>query len=142
MVHVLSKQIQLTLHCRYILLLIFTVCSLCDTVDPLDEWDVGYMFQTIAETFSGIVQYARGNDLINTCNELRLGASEDYTRLARFIKNRRPDCSGNYNNFVQYFQQVNLEGDSTYKSSVLFKSSLLASSDLSYCLLIKIYSLY
>lgn len=90
--------------------------SLCKPVDVENLYDKAYFYNSIANEFAGIVQYATGNALSNTCNELMDSSlPNDYTRLIRFISRRRPNCVGNYDNFVRYFQQTNIGGDSKLK---------------------------
>lgn len=79
---------------------------------PTDIYDKAFFYTEIANIFSGIVQYATGKDLTNACSELMDSTlPDDYSRLAKFIKNRQEGCATNYKEFVRYYTQTTINED-------------------------------
>lgn len=73
---------------------------------------MSYFFNSIGNIFAGIVQSGNPNEYSYTCSELMYSNQpDDYSKLAEFVRNRRTSCSGNYDNMVRYYAQVNSGND-------------------------------
>lgn len=110
----IQNLLAITILCQS-LTCIFVV-SLCYPVIITDFYDRAYFFNTIANTFARIVQYAQDDDIPDLCNELKTNpqVGDDYTRLSGFVKRRRDQCIGNFYNYVAYYANPNVTGDGKY----------------------------
>lgn len=59
-----------------------------------------------------------GNDIPNMCNDLKNNQNgTDYEKLSGFVKRKRSGCAGNFYNFIAYYANPKITGDS--KSQIL-----------------------
>jgi hypothetical protein len=84
--------------------------NLCDRIEINSELDKWFLFDTISEEFSGLVQYHRGDQIKNTCDVILAG--ENHVQgIANWVLTQVRSCvNGNYTKFVSQYREYEWTG--------------------------------
>lgn len=88
--------------------LLLSLYSTCDTITNEDP-DRAFFFNSIAEVFAGLVQYAAVGELETECQKLINYEGNSLEKLAQYVvDDLNGNCLGTYDDFLALYASTNL----------------------------------
>lgn len=98
----------------------FFSCSTCSLVQNTEPYRA-FFFNTIAEIFAGLVQYANVGEIARHCEQISSYNGSSLEKLAQYSRTQTSDCMGLYDEFLDEYANTNL----TTKACKYFENSFL-----------------